>query len=155
MRGCCARRHERSTISRIAIPRDFSAVPGTDESGRTCTSTVARAGCSAARRAVMGPLTEARAEQEGWKENLADPSTPSRPSSEEMLIDRRTVDDMVVLDGRLETLDVHVFAKGGKPKNGVRVPDQVFSHGHGGMSEFSLISVKLLCLDIFQGWIAA
>lgn len=96
VRGCCARRQDRSMISRSVIPRDFSAVPGTDESGRTCTSTVAWAGCSAARRAAIGPLTEARAEHDWLKENLADPSTPSSPSSHEMLIDLRAVDDMDV-----------------------------------------------------------
>ncbi|KAG2053250.1 hypothetical protein BDR06DRAFT_482457 [Suillus hirtellus] len=44
----------------------------------------------------MRPLTEARAER-GRKENLADPLTPSKPSSHEMLIDRRAADDMVIL----------------------------------------------------------
>jgi len=90
VRGWCARRHDRSMISRNAIPRDFSVVP--DESGRTCTSMVARAGCSAARRAAIGPLTEAlRTEQEGRKENLAELSTPSSPSHN-IAIDWRAVD---------------------------------------------------------------
>jgi hypothetical protein len=64
----------------------------------------------------MGPLTEARAEHEGRKENLADPSTPSRPSSHEMLINLRAVDDMDVSDG---CLDDHVFANKGNLKMGL------------------------------------
>ncbi|KAG2053244.1 hypothetical protein BDR06DRAFT_1021619 [Suillus hirtellus] len=73
-------------------------------------------GGSPARRIVMGPLTEARAGQEGRKENLADLSTPSKPSSHEVLIDRRAADDMVVLlDDRLDDRGEE------KPKNLINV----------------------------------
>lgn len=80
MRGCCPRIHARSRIPLNAAPRNFSVVPGTKESGRTWTSTVARAGCSDAGRAAIGPLTEARAEHVSPKVKRAEPSTPASAS---------------------------------------------------------------------------
>ena len=40
--------------------RALDSVPGSDDSGRTLTSTVALDGCSATKRTSMGPETEAR-----------------------------------------------------------------------------------------------
>jgi hypothetical protein len=70
----------------------LDSVPGSDDSGRTLTSTVALDGCSAAKRTSMGPETEARdcvspldtnenmghhTNQDVPKPNRADPSTLS------------------------------------------------------------------------------
>jgi|SRR5229473_3219049 len=73
----------------------LDSVPGSDDSGRTLTSTVALEGCSAAKRTSMGPEMDARdcvspvdsnenvdiddahAKQDVPKPNRADPSTLS------------------------------------------------------------------------------
>lgn len=49
---------ERSPFNDVASALD--SVPGSDDSGRTLTSTVALDGCSATKRTSMGPEIEAR-----------------------------------------------------------------------------------------------